>query len=237
MQKDLKDSEIYPSELSKKESWTSWVSFLLVLAIVLCSFLCLRDFWTTSFGGVVVDGSSMNNTLYDGEKLLMRYTSAGAQAKRGDVIVVDARPYQSGGPKSHLVKKNDRVEADFLIKRLIAIEGDTVRWDENTDSLYIRYAGKTEFVLLEEKYATYKGGVEKYTFGDATHGNVTEYEVGKGEIFFLGDNRNNSIDSRYKISEKSNGSHLTCLYRESDIYGVVCDWAIEHRDFLEKIFF
>ena len=237
MQKDLKDSELYPNEWKKKESWTSWVSFLLVLAILLCAFFCVRDFWTTSFGGVVVDGSSMNDTFVDGEKLLMRYTSSGAKAERGDVIVVDARPYQKGGSKSDRVKEGDKVDADFLIKRLIAIEGDTVRWNETDDTLYIRYKGKSEFVPLKEDYATYKGGVEKYTFGTTSSGNVTDYEVGKGEIFFLGDNRNNSIDSRYKIAEKSNGSHLTCLYEESDIYGIVPEWAIANRNVLEKIFF
>jgi signal peptidase I len=233
MQKDLKESELYPAERTKKDSWMSWVSFLLVLAILFCSFLFLRNVWTTCFGGVVVDGSSMNNTFIDGEKLLMRYTSSGAKPKRGDVIVVDARPYQQGGAKEQYVKDGDKVEADFLIKRLIGIEGDVVRWNEDTDSLYIRYAGQDEFVLLDEPYATYKGGVEKYTFGDTTNGNVTDYVVGEGEIFFLGDNRNISMDSRYNEGM----SHLDSLYKESDIHGIVPPWAIENREFLTKIFF
>jgi signal peptidase I len=195
----------------------------------------LRNVWTTCFGGVVVDGSSMNNTFIDGEKLLMRYTSSGAKPKRGDVIVVDARPYQQGGAKEQYVKDGDKVEADFLIKRLIGIEGDVVRWNEDTDSLYIRYAGQDEFVLLDEPYATYKGGVEKYTFGDTTNGNVTDYVVGEGEIFFLGDNRNNSVDSRYGITH---GSHLSNrLYKAEDIFGIVPQWSIDNQGILEKIFF
>ena len=56
-----------------------------------------------------------------------------------------------------------------------------------------------------------------------------EYEVGEGEIFFLGDNTRNSIDSRYK----QGASHLDGLYKKTDIYGIVPQWSIDHRAFLE----
>ena len=57
--------------------------------------------------------------------------------------------------------------------------------------------------------------------------------MGEGEIFFLGDNRNISMDSRYK----EDMSHLDRLYKETDIYGIVPQWAIDKQEDLEKIFF
>ena len=56
-----------------------------------------------------------------------------------------------------------------------------------------------------------------------------------GEIFFLGDNRLNSCDSRY---QEYGGSHLKDkLYKATDVYGVVPEWALEHQEILAKIFF
>lgn len=133
----------------------------------------------------------------------------GGDAERGDVIVVDVRSYGD---------EYDFGNTQFLIKRLIAVEGDTVYCEDG--EVYIRYAGTEEFVPLDEPYIP---DGEIYSFGP--------YEVGTDEIFFLGDNRLNSKDSRYKEGL----SHLDCLYKESDIYGIVPDWAIKYKEILKYI--
>ncbi|MBQ8659065.1 MAG: signal peptidase I [Clostridia bacterium] len=218
MQKDLRESQLY---ISKKGEKGSWVTFLLVLALLLSIFFSVRNYWVTSFSGVIVSGHSMDDTLFDGEKLLMKLTSSGEKAERGDIIVVDVRGYKG----SDKLQPNENFgDTKFLIKRLIAVEGDVVRCKDG--ELSIQYGGTGEFKKLKEPYAKY---IDKlgYDFKE-------DYVVGKDEIFFLGDNRDNSIDSRYN---ETDGSHLTCLYMESDIYGIVPEWAIEHREVLEKIFF
>lgn len=219
-ERQLADGELYESRFKFKESKSNFRFTAIIVAFVF-AFLFLRLWWVETFGGVVVDGSSMSRTLKDGDKLLMRYAN-GKGAKRGDVIVIYVGDYP----------ECESISNGYLIKRLIATEGDRLYCENG--QIYICYAGSENFVPLEEPYAYYGNSVnnnkENYDF--------QEYEVGKGEIFFLGDNRSyagSSIDSRY---DQVNGSHLEDrLYKETDIYGIVSNWAIENRKTLEKILF
>ena len=210
--KNLADSDLYESRFHSKERKSNSRFFLSVLGLLIV-FTGLRIFWVQNFGGIVVDGASMRKTLSDGDKLLVRYMKDGVVANRGDVIIVDTRDYPECG------------NTDFLIKRLIAIEGDKVKCEDG--KLYICYAGQSEYTYLEESYAYYSENKLDYDF--------QEYVVGEGEIFFLGDNRQNSRDSRYGLI---GGSHLdNSLYKAKDIYGVVPNWAIENKGILELLFF
>ena len=204
-EKDLRDGELYEYRYRYK-SRRSTTIFYCVLALIVAAALGFRIYWTNTFGGVYVDGNSMYPTLHSGDELLMKY---GGDAERGDVIVVDVRSYGD---------EYDFGNTQFLIKRLIAVEGDTVYCEDG--EVYIRYAGTEEFVPLDEPYIP---DGEIYSFDP--------YEVGTDEIFFLGDNRLNSKDSRYKEGL----SHLDCLYKESDIYGIVPDWAIKYKEILKYI--
>ena len=209
---DLAESELYENCFHTKEKKDNSRFYAIILCLFLF-FVGLRAYWTNNFGGIVVDGASMKQTLKSGDKLLMRYATENTKFERGDVIIVDVRQYPECG------------STDFLIKRLIAIEGDKVKCVDG--NLFICYAGTDEYTYVEESYAYYYLQKADYDFD--------EYVVGKGEIFFLGDNRQNSMDSRY---EQSGGSHLTSsLYKVEDIYGVVPDWAITYRYYLSLIFF
>lgn len=213
--KNLTQSPLYEEKFGAKESSGAivlyWIVVILAFAVLLFSV-----YWTARFDGVVVSGNSMRNTLYDGEQLLMRKTD-GSDAERGDVIVVYVGDYAEFNEGNSTGEKTL-----YLIKRLIAIEGDCVRCTDGT--LEIRYAGTDVWETLDEPYAYYT---------DKAAYDFAEYTVGEGEVFFLGDNRNNSMDSRYQ----ENYSRLDRLYKRSDIYGIVPEWAIEQQSVLEKIFF
>ena len=194
------------------KSESSTALFCLFLVLVFFVVFAFRAFWTSSFGYVRVDGESMESTLSSGEWLLMQY---GKEAQRGDVIVVDVRKYKTDEYKDEVINPFGE-KTEFLIKRLMAIEGDSIKCENGV--VYIKYAGETKYVPHPaDGYAK-----DKYTkdFG--------EYVVGKGEIFFLGDNRAVSRDSRYN---EDSHPHLKKLYRVEDIYAIVPEWAIERRGF------
>ena len=215
LNRNLTNSTLYEERYHVKEKRSN-MRFYVFIALFICAILFLRWYWTENFGGVTVSGHSMDKTLYTGEQLLMKHTD-GSDAERGDVIVVYVGDYEEfnvtgGGEKT-----------EYLIKRLIAVEGDRVRCEDG--QIEIKYAGTDVWVDLNEPYAYY---MHKQAY------DLSEYVVGAGEVFFLGDNRNNSQDSRYM---QVGGSRLDCLYKRSDIVGVVPDWAIKNQKILEKIFF
>lgn len=218
-EKSIKDNDLYEARFGYKER-ASNARFVFILLLIFWTFFSFRLWWTGNFGGVVVDGLSMSQTLWDNEKLIMRYTNERTQARRGDIIVVYVGGYEEC--------KN--IDGGFLIKRLIAVEGDKVRCTDG--EVEICYAGTNEYVPLDEPYAYYGKNnkfKENYDFA--------EYTVGEGEIFFLGDNRSSegsSIDSRYQETGKS---HLDRLYKAKDVYGIVPKCAIENQKLFSFLFF
>ncbi len=223
MNGDLRDSQLYEDCYRFKEKRSNLRIYSILFALFFV-FFAFRSYWVNTFGGVLVDGPSMNQTLRDGEQLIIRYAGS-KSAERGDIIVVHVENYPE--VQAENAGKREEAKLKYLIKRLIATEGDTVYCTEG--QIYIKYQGTSEFVALEEPYAHYatESAKKSYTFA--------EYVVGEGEVFFLGDNRLHSVDSRY---QERNGSHLPDrLYKAADIFGVVPAWAVKYQNILQKIFF
>lgn len=186
-----------PRMLNEKRGSSLVSALLTVLFILLISVLALDVWIKTTCIGISVVGDSMYATVEDGEFL---YAQKHAAPERGDVVIIDVSKYKS----------RDNLSGDYIIKRLIAMEGDTVSCVNGT--VYVRYSGATEAVALAEDYTV--GKTEDFS----------ERVVGEGEIFFLGDHRNVSYDSR-KLGK----------YLLEDITGVVPEWAIKCKEFTTEL--
>ena len=204
-----------PVDTTKKEKWNKIFNVILtVLLIMMIIFFGARAYVSQYYGGVNVSGHSMQQTLQDGEWLLMHLADKGAKANYGDIIVLDVRGY-----------KNATAEEGFLIKRLIAKGGDQLYCEQG--QIFICYAGTDEFVLLEEPYAYYEQDKSTYSFASKKN----PYKIQEGEIFYLGDNRQNSKDS-----EEEFASSRGMILKETDIHGVVPKWAVKFHTALRWIF-
>ena len=215
----LQDSELYEARFQYKER-RSTMRFIGILLVVAWTLFCLIFAWHSTFGGVQVSGGSMLPGLQNGDYLIVKYFDVGDELPYGSVIVLDIEHYPEVQEYNEKYPSNP---TKYIIKRLIAKAGDIVRCKDGVVQVW--YSGDSGFTTLDEPYAQYYDR-EAYDFKE-------DYVVGEGEIFFLGDNRNNSKDSRYNEGM----SHIGCLYKESDIYGIVPTWAIENKEILEPIFF
>lgn len=153
----------------KEEESVTWQKSLLLylhdliylLAVVMVVFMLL-------FRIVIVSGSSMYSTLWNGDWLLVTGSVLYHEPEAGDIIVASKDSFNDGEP---------------IIKRVIATEGQTVDIDFEAGIVYV------DGMALEEDYT--------YTLTNVQEGIVFPITIADGCIFAMGDNRNGSKDSRH----------------------------------------
>lgn len=109
---------------------------------------------------------------------------------RGDVVIL--RPHAANGK-------------EYYIKRIIGMPGDTVKFEGG--NVFLKTPEKTDFIELDERYLSIANKGKTFLPMDVKE---TEFNVPEGQYFTMGDNRNNSSDSRscFMSCSAQNATHF-----------------------------
>ena len=152
----------------KEEENLGWERTLLLYMHDLIYILAIvLVLFTLVFREVVVSGFSMFSTLTDGDYLFLSSSLVSTAPKQGDIVVVSKKSFDDGAP---------------IVKRVIATEGQTVDIDFDAGIVYV------DGVALQEDYTNTPTNLQE--------GMEFPLVVEENCIIAMGDNRNNSMDSR-----------------------------------------
>lgn len=170
----------------KKAHRSFWRELPILVLIALVVAVVIKTFLVQAF---YIESGSMMDTLIEGDRVMVNKLSFRfGSVDRGDVVVFDP-------PASEQQREDESLPGAFLrniaesiglsqpssefIKRVIATEGETVEIRDNTVMI--------DGVALQEDYL--REGSTMPDFGPVT--------VGVNQVFVMGDNRNQSRDSRF----------------------------------------
>lgn len=152
----------------------------ILIAVVLALFI--RAFIVQAFK---IPSGSMKQTLLIGDHLLVNKFIYGIKIPFVDKKILDFHHPQRG---DIIVFRYPGGRSKDFIKRVIAVGGDKI--EVKNKKVYVNDK------LIDEPYAIFKGG-DKSLFGFQRGRYFGPFVVPEGQLFVMGDNRDNSHDSRF----------------------------------------
>ncbi|WP_062208108.1 signal peptidase I [Demequina oxidasica] len=181
-----------------------WVrELLIIIASALLLSLIIKTFFFQSFW---IPSESMEDTLVDGDRILVtKWRPGPLELRHGDIVVFkDPNNWLRHDPADDptgLHKVGNEIltftgllpedAGEHLIKRVVGLPGDTVTCTDPEDKVHVNGTA------IDEPYI--KPGTEPC-------GREFEITVPDGYLWVMGDNRDNSADSRAHMGEPGGGT-------------------------------
>ena len=197
--------ETAEAEDKKKDTKKLLNDFLDIVESTLATVFVMIMVFTYLLHPVNVDGDSMKPTLHDMDRILM--TTVYGKLEYGDIIIVDndaVYGIDADGDAVDMAVKNNPLD-ECIIKRVIAVGGQTINID-NSDSDRSKWTVEVDGKVIDEPYISETA----YTSKSGLFDGKFPFTVPEGYYFVMGDNRNNSADSR---------SGYVGLVKKEQVYG------------------
>lgn len=206
---DSRGLTVHRHRLAKRKKGSFWRELpILVLTALVLTFL-IQTFLARVY---VIPSASMEPTLHgcpgctDDRVLVDKLTYRFRSPRPGDVVVfrgTDSWGTESSSPRSNNVLVRGLQQAGSVIglappderdfvKRVIAVGGQTVQCCDKQNRVVVN--GRP----LNEPYAVFAGHEPQEEFSPVT--------VPQGNLWMMGDNRNNSADSRRHVADQFSGT-------------------------------
>ncbi len=209
-----------PAETKRATPW--WQETLLLVGTALILALIIKTFFVQAF---YIPSGSMENTLEVNDRILVEKVSYWfGTPQRGDIIVFDDPANWLGEedgskPSNPLTKALAFVglypEGGHLVKRVIGVGGDHVRCHDGLVQVNGVNLDEKSYVTLAPQACT----------------GIWSVVVPPDHLWVLGDNRDNSADSRVHIGDPGGG-----FIPEQDVVGkvFVTVWPIDRWRFFHR---
>ncbi|KHL15820.1 signal peptidase I [Mumia flava] len=173
-----------------------WQETILLAVLALVLAIVVKTFFVQAF---YIPSGSMEQTLQVNDRILVQKVSYWTgEPQRGDVVVFDDPGGWLGPGAEEPLGPVQRVLSVFglyptgghLVKRVIGVGGDRVRCCNTDGQLVING------VAIDEPYVANPAATAAQPF---------DIRVPEGRVWLMGDNRNNSQDSRAHMGEPGGG--------------------------------
>ena len=175
MPEDVNDVQAPEEVSSSSDSFKAVRDWIIVLVVALVVALGIRTYVLQQF---YISGPSMETTLYQPNRVLVNKLSYRLHdVNRGDVVVFD-----------RVTSNGESIQHDDLIKRVVGLPGEKI-----SISKCIVYVNK---VALKEPYLDSRDTEQDDLVERCRQPEMAEVVVPAKQVFVLGDNRPQSMDSR-----------------------------------------